>query len=82
MRRFSRVPLMLATIMSMAAALVGVGAGSAGANYRPPSIHLLCTGTSHGSLCALPPGVTTAPNNYSATIAVSKTGAAGATSPC
>lgn len=79
MRRFSRVPLMLATIMSMAAALVGVGAGSAGANYRPPSIHLLCTGTSHGSLCALPPGVTTAPNNYSATIAVSKTGAAGAT---
>jgi hypothetical protein len=78
-RRFSRVPLMLATIMSMAAALVGVGAGSAGANYRPPSIHLLCTGTSHGSLCALPPGVTTAPNNYSATIAVSKTGAAGAT---
>jgi hypothetical protein len=70
---------MLATIMSMAAALVGVGAGSAGANYRPPSIHLLCTGTSHGSLCALPPGVTTAPNNYSATIAVSKTGAAGAT---
>ncbi|MGO9218674.1 MAG: putative Ig domain-containing protein [Streptosporangiaceae bacterium] len=27
----------------------------------------------------LPPGVTTAPNSYSATIAVSKTGAAGAT---
>src|ERR1019366_6151640 len=36
-------------------------------------------GTLHGSGCALPPGVTTAPSNYSATIAVSKAGAAGAT---
>ncbi len=32
-----------------------------------------------GTVCVLPPGVTTAPNSYSATIAVSKTGAAGAT---
>jgi large repetitive protein len=70
---------MLATIASTAAVLVGLGAGSALATYRPPSIHLLCTGSSHGSVCALPPGVTTAPNNYSATIAVSKTGSAGAT---
>ena len=79
MRRFSRVPLMLATIVSLAAALVGVGAGSALATYRPPSIQLLCTGVSHGSLCALPPGMTTPPNNYSATIPVSKTGSAGPT---
>jgi hypothetical protein len=52
--------------------------------YPPPSIHLLCTaaansGTLEGSVCALPFGVTTAPNGYSATIAVGKAGAAGAT---
>jgi len=69
----------------MVAALAGVAAGPALAKpYPPPSIHLLCTaaangGTLHGSVCALSPGVTTAPNNYSATIAVSKAGAAGAT---
>jgi hypothetical protein len=50
--------------------------------YPPPSIHLLCTaaansGTLEGSVCALPFGVTTAPNNYSATIAVGKAGSAG-----
>ena len=71
----------------MLAALAGaaVAAGPALAKtYPPPSIHLLCTaaptnGALHGSVCALPPGVTTAPNAYSATIAVSKAGAAGAT---
>ena len=51
---------------------------------RRRAIHLLCTaaansGTLHGSVCVLPPGQTTAPNNYSATIAVSKAGAAGPT---
>jgi len=45
---------------------------------------LLCSaaandGTLDGSVCVLPFGVTTAPNNYSATIAVGKAGAAGAT---
>jgi hypothetical protein len=43
------------------------------------SVRLLWTaaansGTLEGSVCALPFGVTTAPNNYSATIAVSKAG--------
>jgi len=51
------------------------------ANYPPPTLRLLCTaaangGTLEGSVCALPPGQTTAPNSYSATIAVRKTGAA------
>ena len=32
-----------------------------------------------GTVCVLPPGVTTAPNAYSATIALGKTGSAGAT---
>jgi large repetitive protein len=83
------MPLMLATIVSAAATVAGLGAGSASAsaspsNYPPPSIHLLCTaaansGALHGSVCELPPGVTTAPNSYSATIAVGKAGAAGAT---
>jgi hypothetical protein len=51
------------------------------ANYPPPTLRLLCTaaanqGTLEGSVCALPFGQTTAPNNYSATIAVRKTGVA------
>jgi hypothetical protein len=51
------------------------------ANYPPPTLRLLCTaaannGTLEGSMCALPSGQSTAPNNYSATIAVRKTGAA------
>jgi large repetitive protein len=82
-RRFSKVPLILATIVSMAAVLVGVGAGPALAKYSPPSIHLGCTaadgGAPHGGVCALPPGVTTAPNDYSATITVGKTGTVGST---
>jgi anti-sigma factor RsiW len=52
--------------------------------YPPPSIHLLCTaaandGTLEGSVCVLPPGVTTAPNSYSATVAAGKAGSADAT---
>jgi hypothetical protein len=67
-----------------AATLAALAAGPASARpYPPPSIHLLCAAANgdalHGSVCALPPGQTTAPNNYSATIAVSKAGAAGAT---
>jgi large repetitive protein len=82
-RRFSRVPLVLATIVSTALAVVGMGAGPALAKYSPPSIHLGCAavdgGGPRGSVCALPPGVTTAPDDYSATIPVSKVGAVGAT---
>jgi hypothetical protein len=66
-------------MMSTVAALAVVAAGPASATYRPPSIRLVCGGTQEGSGCVLPPGVTTAPSNYSAAIAVSKTGAAGAT---
>ena len=76
--------LTLAATVTMAAALAEGAAGPASANYRPPSIRQVCTaaangGTLEGSTCVLPPGVTTAPNSYSATIAVTKTGAAGAT---
>jgi large repetitive protein len=75
----------LAPGTTVAAALGATAAAtpaSAAAAYPPPSIHLLCTaaansGTLEGSVCALPSGVTTAPNSYSATIAVSKAGAAG-----
>jgi hypothetical protein len=66
-----------------AAALCATAAAtpaSAAPTYPPPSIHLLCTaGTLEGSVCALPPGVTTAPNSYTAAIAVSKAGSAGPT---
>jgi hypothetical protein len=77
--------LTLGAAVVMAAALAGVAAGPASAKpYPPPSIHLLCTAaadadTLHGSVCALPFGVTTAPNNYSATIAASRADAAGPT---
>ncbi len=85
MRRTTKAALTLAATMTMAATLAGVAAGPASAKaYPPPSIHQVCTaaangGALHGSVCALPPGMTTAPNAYSATIAVSKAGAAGAT---
>ena len=84
MRPLMKAALILAAMVSTAPILAALAAGPASAKpYPPPSIHLLCTaaangGTLHGSVCALPPGVTTAPNNYSATIAVSKAGAAGA----
>jgi hypothetical protein len=74
-----------ALALAMTTALGVAAAGPASAKtYPPPSIHLLCTaaptnGSLHGSVCALPFGVTTAPNNYSATIAVRKAGAAGPT---
>ncbi|MCW2933522.1 MAG: Ig family protein [Actinomycetia bacterium] len=86
-RRHKRAAVILAPATMIAAALGAAAAAtpaSASAAYPPPSIHLLCTaaansGRLEGSVCALPPGVTTAPNAYSATIAVSKAGAAGAT---
>ena len=69
MRHTTKAVLTLAAAVSLA----GVAAGPAAAKpYPPPSIHLLCTaaptnGALHGSVCALTPGQTTAPNNYSAT---------------
>ena len=84
MRPITRAVLTLAAAASTAAALAGAAAGAASATtYPPPSIHLACTAangdTMDGSLCVLPPGVTTAPNNYSASIAVTKRGTAGPT---
>ena len=83
MRHRTRAAFTLAVMVS-AAALAAVAAGPASAGYRPPSIALQCSaaandGTLEGSVCVLPPGQTTAPNSYSATIAAAKTGAAGAT---
>jgi len=83
-RGMTRAVLALAATVTMVAALAEVAAGPALAAYRPPSIRQVCTaaangGTMEGTVCVLPPGVTTAPNSYSATIGVSKTGAAGAT---
>jgi hypothetical protein len=85
MTRTTKAALTLGAMVSMVVALAGVAASPALAKtYPPPSIHLLCTaaandGTLEGSTCVLPPGMTTAPNNYAATIAVGKAGAAGAT---
>jgi hypothetical protein len=79
-RRTTKAALTLTAAISMAAALAGVAAGPAAAKpYPPPSVHLQCTaaptsGTLHGSVCVLPFGQTTAPNNYSATIAATKVG--------
>jgi large repetitive protein len=69
--------LTLASMMTLVAALAGVVmAGPAAASY-PRSVHLQCTaapvnGALHGSVCALAFGQTTAPNNYSATIAATR----------
>jgi hypothetical protein len=80
-RRITKAALTLAATVTMVAALALVAAGPASAHYKGPSIALLCpaSGTLHGSTCVLPPGQTTAPNSYSVAIAVSKSGAAGAT---
>jgi hypothetical protein len=83
-RRIAKAALTLAATVTMAAALAEAAAGPASANYRPPSIRQVCTaaangGTVEGSVCVLPPGVTTAPSSYSAAITVTKTGFAGAT---
>jgi hypothetical protein len=84
-RHRTKAALTLAAMVTTAAGLAVAAAGPAAAKpYPPPSIHLLCTaaandGTLEGSVCVLPPGVTTAPNSYSGTIAVSKAGSAGAT---
>src|SRR6202167_4361756 len=78
-RRRTNAALTLAAMMSTVAALAVVAAGPASATYRPPSIRQVCGGTLESSVCVLPPGVTTAPNSYSAAIAVTKTGITGAT---
>jgi hypothetical protein len=82
-RRTTKTALSLASMVMMAATLAAVAAGPALAKpYPPPRISLPCSaaandGTLEGTVCVLPPGVTTAPDAYSATIAVTKAGAAG-----
>jgi hypothetical protein len=77
--------LTLAAAATTIAALAGVAAGPASANYPPPTLRLLCTAAANNAtlettplpqVCVLPPGQTTAPNDYSATIAARKTGIA------
>jgi hypothetical protein len=78
--------LTLVATIGTAATLAGAAAGpaSAAASYPPPRISPACSAaandaTLEGTVCVLPSGVTTAPNAYSATVAVSKVGAVGAT---
>jgi hypothetical protein len=91
-RQTARATLAIAATAAAAAGLVVATAGLAVATaglvvakpYPPPSIHLTCTaaangGTLEGGVCVLPTGQVTAPNSYSATIAVAKAGAAGPT---
>jgi hypothetical protein len=85
MRRTTKAALTLAaTVSTVAAMAVGTAGLASATTYPPPSIHLLCSaaandGALEGGVCVLPSGQTTAPNNYSATIAVSKAGAVGPT---
>ena len=85
MRQTVKAALRLTAGVGLTAALAAAAAGPASANpYPPPSIHLQCTaapvsGTLDGGTCALAPGMTTAPNNYSATIAATRSSNAGAT---
>ena len=80
-RRATKATLALVAASTSLAALLAVGAGPASASYPPSTLRLLCTaaadnGTLEGNVCALPSGQTSAPNSYSATIAVRKTGVA------
>ena len=83
MRKTTKAALTFAAAVTVTVALAGVAAAPASAKpYPPPSIHLLCAaspvnGALHGSVCALSPGQTTTPDNYSATIAVTRAGTAG-----
>jgi large repetitive protein len=79
-RAVTKAALTLASVVTMVGALAGLAAGPALAKpYPPPKIHLLCSApdTTAGAVCVLPFGVTTAPNAYSAAIAVSRVGTAG-----
>ena len=75
MKRITKAALTLAAAVTTVAAMA-VAAGPASASY-PRSVHLQCTaapvnGALHGSVCALASGQTTAPDNYSATIAATR----------
>ena len=81
MRQTTKAALAVAAAVTVTAALGVAAAGPALANYPPPTLRLLCSAAANnatldGSVCVLPSGQTTAPNNYSATIAFRKTGVA------
>lgn len=85
MRRTTKSAVALVAAVTTMAALALVAAVPALANYPPPTLRLLCTAAANNGtlestplppVCVLPSGQTTAPNNYSATIAVRKTGVA------
>jgi large repetitive protein len=84
-RRTTKSAVALVAAVTTMAALALVAAVPALANYPPPTLRLLCTAAANNGtlestplppVCVLPSGQTTAPNNYSATIAVRKTGVA------
>ena len=79
MRRITKAALTLASMMTMVAASAAAAGAASATTYPPPKIHLLCAApdTTAGAVCVLPFGVTTAPNAYSAAIAVSRVGTAG-----
>ena len=73
MGRITKTALTLAvTVTTMVAALAELAAGPAAAGYKPPPpFALTCPaagGTMENGVCVLPPGQTTAPNSYTATI--------------
>jgi large repetitive protein len=76
-RRITKAALILTTTTTMAIALAGLTSGPVSASTYSPRISLPCSaaannGTLEGNVCVLSAGQTTAPNAYSATIAVSK----------
>ena len=84
MRRTTKALLTLAARVSMAATLAGVAAGRCWRRLIRPRGLTCCarqrpTTARWATFACCPPGVTTAPNAYSATIAVSKVGAVGPT---
>jgi hypothetical protein len=68
----NKTALALAATMTMVAALAELAAGPASAGYKPPPpFALTCPaadGTLENGVCVLPPGQTTAPNSYTATV--------------
>jgi len=78
-RLTTKAALALVSMMTMVAASAAVAGPALAVTYPPPKIHLLCSApdTTAGAVCVLPYGVTTAPNAYSAAIAVSRVGTAG-----
>jgi hypothetical protein len=63
-RPITKAALTLASMMTMVAASAAAAGPALAKPYPPPRIRLLCSApdTAEGAVCALPFGVTTAPN--------------------